>query len=48
MIEEFKINDYKVGLKKIKWDGSLYSSGIYFAVFKQKGKVEITKLSLLK
>ena len=48
MIEEFKINDYTVGLKKIKWDGSLYSSGIYFAVFKQKGKVEITKLSLLK
>lgn len=48
IIEEFKISDYKIGLKEIQWDGSLYASGIYFAIFEQDGKVEITKMSLLK
>ena len=48
IIEELKINNYTKGQKKIKWNGALYASGIYFAVFKQKSLVEITKLSLLK
>lgn len=48
IIEKLLINDYSKGVKQISWNASLYSSGIYFAVLKQKDKVEITKMNLLK
>jgi len=48
IIEELKIHDYNSGLKKIKWNASAHASGIYFAIYKQEERVEITKLSLVK
>ena len=48
IVEEFQVDDFIVGERKISWNASSLSSGIYFAIIEQGNKSKAIKLSLIK
>jgi hypothetical protein len=48
MVEELVNEDFQAGLHKVVFNGSPYSSGMYFAVAECRGEVMVKKMMLLK